>query len=94
VKPPTKLVIVRRRPDGKLNSTNTRRVRVGCCHERGTCPNLVKWIIDKKYYCFIHGEAFFETHYIEEHQIVRLDSQFREEKPSMSKYAQQQMQII
>jgi hypothetical protein len=81
-------MIVRRREDGKLNSTNVRRIRVGCCHERGTCPNAVKWIIDKKYYCFIHAEVFFEHHFVDEHIIVRLDSQFREEKPSISRHGQ------
>lgn len=39
---------------------------------RVACPNAVRWKIDSRYYCVKHAEVFWETHYIEEHEVVRL----------------------
>lgn len=91
----TRLTIVRRSGAG-LNSSNVRRERIGCCHDRGTCPNAIKWIIDRRYYCFQHAEDFWnDGHFVEDHQIMRIDKTFKEEKPMITKHARdrQQMQM-
>lgn len=37
-----------------------------------SCPNIVRWRIDQGFFCHKHAEQFWETHFIEEHQVVRL----------------------
>lgn len=65
----------------QVGSHEARRQRPNCCHDKSKCPNAIKWIIDKRYYCYTHGEDFFETHFVEDHAIIRLDAKFNEEKP-------------
>lgn len=36
------------------------------------CPNSVRWRIDTKHYCHKHADEFWESHYVEDHQVLRL----------------------
>jgi len=46
-----------------------------CAHILPTrlhCPNTVRWKIDHGYYCHKHAEEFWDTHYVENHAVIRL----------------------
>ena len=44
-----------------------------CCHDKGRCPNAIRWIIDHNYYCLKHAELFWDKHYVEDHKVIRIE---------------------
>lgn len=69
----------------QVGGTQARRNKVACCHDDGRrCPNAVKWIIDRKYFCYSHAEQFWDAgNFVENHNVIRLNT-FNEEKPFKS----------
>jgi hypothetical protein len=85
------LTLVRR---SQVGGHEARRNRITCCHDKSKCPNAIKWIIDRRYYCYSHAEVFFDTHFVDEHTIVRLDANFNEEKPFKAPYVTSGLQLV
>lgn len=74
----TKLTIVSAAPSPPLPSPATSPVpstRPRCTaisRYDGVCDNTVRWKIDSGYYCHKHAEIFWETHFVEDHEVIRL----------------------
>ena len=49
--------------------------RPQCFYRTGTghCTNQTHWLIDGKAHCKRHFDQFWDTHFVEDHRVVRLD---------------------
>ena len=43
-----------------------------CCFNNFRCQNNVRWKVDAGFFCSKHVSLWWETHYVDEHQVARV----------------------